>query len=168
MKPEEKEDTDSPRNTDATRKLLVKKYQYLFDAVERKQGVRTQLVHEMESVEADIRALSARMVAMKKVIADEFPGTVVSERALESWENIPLPDAAGKALAEVGCYLSDSQLRQRLAGHGIEFEDTAKLSSELVKQVTGKSPLTRLSSKLWMRRDWVDQARFSFPKKKEG
>ena len=147
------------------REALRAKHRELVQNLKLAHERKRDLLAAAAQTDGEIRSTVAKIEAIQNLLKQDF-ASPPKKRGDDRWDHLPLPAAASEALAEVGCFLTDSQLRAQLARHGVEVEDSGILRQELERHVGPDGKLMRVSSHLWARRDWEDQARMSLPKKK--
>ena len=143
--------------------LLDKQAELLRLETEAKQR-RSALLRELQKAETELQSLGRRIDAIGELLSVDFPLPTPSRISPQQWQELPLPNAAGEVLSEAGGYLTTQQIRERLEKHGREVDDTSALSLVLDDSIEENgSPVMKIAPRLWARKDWAEQARFSIP-----
>ena len=149
---------------EGARQALIEKQADLIRLENEAKQRRSALLRELQRSEAELHSLTRRIDAIGELLTLDFPAPTKSHLSDQQWKEMPLPQAVSEVLAEAGGFLTDSQIREGLAHHGLGTDDTTTLSRQLDESVeSADSPLLKIAPRLWARADWAEQARFSVP-----
>ncbi|MCC6545886.1 hypothetical protein IT570_01865 [Candidatus Sumerlaeota bacterium] len=149
---------------DAARQVLLDKQSDLLRMEMEAKQRRTALLRELQKAEAELQSLGRRIDAIGELLTVDFPVPVPAKLSPQEWRDLPLASAAGEVLSEAGGYLTTQQIRERLEKHGRGVDDTSALSLILDDSIVEQgSPVMKIAPRLWARKDWAEQARFSIP-----
>ena len=117
------------------------------------------LMAEVRSMEEKLDAVATKIGALQEVLNSDLDQTAPRRPSSDSFDKIPVSEAADVLLQEAGGYLSSSQIRRGLRAHRADPGSTTNIRIELNGAVQQGAPLMQVASDLWGRRDWADQAR---------